>query len=211
MVQASRRKHHYIYKITRIKDGRYYIGMHSTDNMNDGYFGSGKKITRSIKKHGKEAHHKEILEYLPDRESLKKRERDLVNEECLKDSLCMNLQLGGGGGFCDDTHRQKFVTSRRTADLAGTEKASLISKKAAKTSRERGHLPWGGKHNSFLNKTHTTETKIRIGKANALLQSGVKNSQFGTCWVVKEDVKPVKIKKEQLDEYLANGYRRGRK
>jgi hypothetical protein len=40
-------------------------------------------------------------------------------------------------------------------------------------------------------------------------QSGEKNSQFGTCWVTK-DSKPMKIKKEQLDEYLANGYSRGR-
>ena len=39
---------------------------------------------------------------------------------------------------------------------------------------------------------------------------GEKNSQFGTCWVTN-GVKPAKIKKEKLNEYLANGYRKGRK
>ena len=66
MKQASRRQYHYIYKITRLDEsGRYYIGMHSTDDLEDGYFGSGKLIIRSINKHGKEKHQKEILEFLP--------------------------------------------------------------------------------------------------------------------------------------------------
>lgn len=40
MKQAVRRKYHFIYKITRLDNNRYYIGMHSTDNLDDGYFGS---------------------------------------------------------------------------------------------------------------------------------------------------------------------------
>lgn len=102
MKQASRRKHHYIYKITRGDTGRFYIGMHSTDDLDDGYFGSGKIITASIKKHGKEKHHKEILEHLPTREALKLRERELVNEELLGDRRCMNLKLGGDGNAPGD-------------------------------------------------------------------------------------------------------------
>ncbi len=52
MKQAERRKFHYIYKITRIDgSGKYYIGMHSTDDLEDGYlvvdsfFGSPSKST----------------------------------------------------------------------------------------------------------------------------------------------------------------------
>jgi len=89
MRRADQRKYHYIYKITR-DDGRYYIGMHSTDNLDDGYFGSGKLITLSIKKHGLERHKKEILEFLPSRTELKVREKELITEEILEDTLCMN-------------------------------------------------------------------------------------------------------------------------
>lgn len=95
--RADKRKFHYIYKITRF-DGKYYIGMHSTDDLQDRYFGSGKKITRSIKKYGKEFHSKEILEFLPSRAALKLREKELVNEELLADVKCMNLTIGGLGG-----------------------------------------------------------------------------------------------------------------
>ena len=54
---------------------------------------------------------------------------------------------------------------------------------------------------------HSPETKHKM----SLSGSGEKNSNFGTCWGVKENVKPFKIKKEQLDEYILNGYSRGRK
>ncbi len=95
---AERRTYHFIYRTTRIRDGRYYVGMHSTDSLTDGYMGSGTKITRSLKKHGRDAHKFEILEQLPDRKSLIAREEEIVSEELLKDPQCMNLMKGGTAG-----------------------------------------------------------------------------------------------------------------
>jgi len=51
--------------------------MHSTSKLNDGYMGSGKRLHYSLKKYGKENHNVEILEVLPNRESLKKRKEKL--------------------------------------------------------------------------------------------------------------------------------------
>ena len=100
----------YIYKITYIVTGKYYIGMHKQTKAVDTYMGSGKRIRRSITKYGIENHIKEILEYLPDMDSLAEREREIVNEEILKDSLCMNLKLGGfgGGGIYNEEHRKNL-------------------------------------------------------------------------------------------------------
>jgi len=81
------RKYHYIYKITCKITNRYYIGMHSTDDLNDGYFGSGKRLWFSINYHGKENHVKEILEFLPTRQLLKEREKEIVNKELIGDVL----------------------------------------------------------------------------------------------------------------------------
>ena len=63
------KKFHFIYKITNLINNRYYYGMHSTNNLEDGYFGSGKLIRLSIKKYGQNNHRFEILEFLPNRES----------------------------------------------------------------------------------------------------------------------------------------------
>jgi hypothetical protein len=79
--------------------GRFYIGMHSTENLDDGYLGSGKILWRSIKKYGKNHHSLEIIENCESREVLREREKQLVNDDLLKDELCMNLNRGGDGGW----------------------------------------------------------------------------------------------------------------
>lgn len=214
--RADQRKFHYIYKITRNDgSGKYYIGMHSTDDLNDEYFGSGKLITRAIKKYGKELHSKEILEFLPSRQELKLRERELVNEEIMNDPLCMNLQLGGGGGFSSAEHREKFIGSHRTAKLRGTEQASLMSAKAARSTWDRHYEKMAAiaKVNAVQACVKAASPEVNEKRKATFAErghmQGEKNSQFGTCWVTNGT--PVKIKKEELDEYLTNGYRRGRK
>ena len=45
--------YHYFYKITNKLNNHYYYGIHSTDNLNDGYMGSGRKLRRAINKYKK--------------------------------------------------------------------------------------------------------------------------------------------------------------
>lgn len=97
---ADRRRFHYIYKTTCLVTGRYYIGMHSTDDMDDGYMGSGKRLHRSIGKYGVSQHTKEVLEQLPSREALVLREAAVVTTDLIKaDPQCMNLVPGGNGNW----------------------------------------------------------------------------------------------------------------
>lgn len=95
MRRASRRKFHFIYKTTCLTNNRYYIGMHSSDVIDDGYLGSGRWILNSIKRHGKENHRREILEMFRTRDECCRREEEYVNKQLLSDEMCMNLILGG--------------------------------------------------------------------------------------------------------------------
>lgn len=205
--------YHYIYKITR-DDGKYYIGIHSTRNLEDGYLGSGKLITRSIKKHGVERHKKEILEFLPSRATLKERERQLVNEDTVADPKCLNIQLGGIGGFSSKEHQLK-------AQASGCRKGGAASKlkqkgwfdpkaKAKRVATKKRKFEEGLLVGSFTGQKHTNESKQKIAAAGRL-RVGDKNNQFGTCWITKGDDKPIKIPKDKLSEYLLLGYHKGRK
>lgn len=204
-------KHHYIYKIICILSNKYYIGMHSTSNLKDGYFGSGKVLKRSINKHGKENHQFEILEFLPDRNSLKAREAALVNESLLADPMCMNLQLGGGGGFISTEHQLKC--SAAGGKTNNPEKSKKASAKMTETNDKRiasgTHLSWKKTYDR-TGKPHTPETCEKIGAANSIKQKGSGNSQFGTKWVTHEEFGNAKIKLAELNQYLSNGYSLGR-
>lgn len=210
----KQKKHHYIYKTTCQVTGRFYIGMHSTDNLEDGYLGSGKVLGYSIAKHGKENHTKEILEHVITREALKLREAEIVNAELLSQPLNMNLKYGGEGGW---DHKPGVSIEKQNFDRLSRSKKSLATRKLRMLDDEyrivyltklsvanKGKKPW-------LGKKHTDEACQKMKDVLNKLghQQAEKNSQFGSCWVTN-GVKPVKIRKEELDEYLLNGYSRGR-
>ncbi|WP_407307908.1 GIY-YIG nuclease family protein [Acinetobacter sp.] len=208
---------HIIYKITNTLNNRFYIGMHSTENVNDGYLGSGRRIKAEVRKYGKEHFVKEILERLPSREMLKTREAEIVCEELRNNPLCLNLKNGGEGGFTSeqcakiwsDSNRRKKQGERISNCWKDPEYRSNCSKASSLTMKE-SHAKGKMRYDTFLGKMHKAETKAKVGAKNSMHQTGEGNSQFGTCWVT-DGVKPVKVKKEHLDEFLAKGFKRGRK
>ena len=200
--------YHYIYKVTCLISEKYYIGMHSTSNLEDGYFGSGKVLRRSLNKYGMSNHSIEILEWLPDRSSLKLREKEIVNEDLLKDKRCMNLQLGGSGGLSGDNHAKKFHRAGRLATNKVLHERLQNDEEYRKKFCEAVSKSVKGKQ-SWLNKKHSSETKEKISKTMSISQSGEKNSQYGTCWI-NDGKNVIKIKHDQLIEYINNGWTRGR-
>ncbi len=209
------RKYHYIYKITCKVTNRYYIGMHSTDNMNDGYFGSGKRLWYSIRKYGKENHIKEILEFFETREALKECEAKLVDENTLKDELCMNLTVGGQNG-CGDYNVEKlkqFVIAGVKARIDKFNNDSNYRADVIKTASENLKKAWseGKLKNSkrFTGLTHNEESKQLMSVKKQGTGIGETNSQYGTCWITKDKIHK-KIKKEDLEKWVGEGWIKGR-
>lgn len=91
------KKYHFLYKTTNLLNGKVYYGIHSTNNLDDGYLGSGCYFYRSIKKYGKENFQREILEFFDCREDLSNAEKNLITEDFVKDPNCYNVQMGGEG------------------------------------------------------------------------------------------------------------------
>lgn len=81
-----------IYKITNLTNGKMYIGRHKTDNLDDGYMGSGKLIVKAVKKYGKSNFRKEWLMFCEDEEELDYMEREY---KALRDEFDYYTSIGG--------------------------------------------------------------------------------------------------------------------
>lgn len=88
-------KHYMIYKITNTINGKIYIGKHKCNDLDDGYFGSGKRLWIAINKYGLEnfVFHMEID--LHNQEEMDLLEELVVNEEFVKRDDTYNISRGG--------------------------------------------------------------------------------------------------------------------
>lgn len=187
----AKRKYHYIYKITRF-DGKYYIGMHSTDDLDDGYFGSGSRLFHSVRYYGKDKHNKEILEMCNSRQEAIEKEKLLVNEETLKDPLCLNLTVGGAyisrapeDPSSSERRRQALIdfynsengakAKQKLSELHKDRKAtaeaklnmSVAAKKRMQRMQEDGSWEEVKKKNAMrhVGKVQSPETRVKRGVA----------------------------------------------
>ena len=84
-----------IYKITNNINDKYYIGRHATKNINDSYMGSGIGIKNAIAKYGVENFTKEIIATADSADALWDLEKEIVNEDIVKDPMSYNNAYGG--------------------------------------------------------------------------------------------------------------------
>lgn len=87
----------YVYQVTNKKTGEFYVGIRSCncDPTEDVYWGSGIRIKRCIEKNGIDNFEKKIFSIFNCRKEASQLESELVNEETLKNELCLNLKTGG--------------------------------------------------------------------------------------------------------------------
>lgn len=87
----------HLYKVTDTVRGKFYIGKHGGMDQR-GYWGSGMRIRRHIKKHGLQDMKYEIL-VIADEQYILDLERKYVTDEFINaNPNCLNLCRGGVGG-----------------------------------------------------------------------------------------------------------------
>jgi hypothetical protein len=85
----------FVYKWTHSPSGQYYIGIHK-GTTNDGYIGSGKRFQRKWLSTDRNDWHRDIL-FEGDYNQCARIEEELVDDDTLRDLLCLNLTSGGRG------------------------------------------------------------------------------------------------------------------
>jgi hypothetical protein len=159
---------HYIYKTFR-ENGQYYIGRHSTNNLNDGYQGSGKWVKDCISSGIKLQ--TEILEFCDTVEVLKEKEHEYLKEHHNKEHN-MNFLIGSDGWCSHDVSGEKnfFYKNPRIGELNGMygkkHKPETIEKmKQNRKGKNIGHTRNNGVNNPNYGKTMSEETKNKISES----------------------------------------------
>ncbi len=165
-----------VYKITNRINNKYYIGKHATNNLDDGYMGSGKLIRKAIKKYGIENFTKEFLHIFNTELEMNEAEANLVviNENSY------NLCPGGHGGFGyihDNGLHLKGLQNRDHKSIAKKAAATRLlnpkpisetTKQLISENNKRTNVSRGLKNSEKLkNKTKTDDHKQNI--RNSLL------------------------------------------
>lgn len=139
-------KHYTVYKITNKINGKYYLGAHETYDLDDGYMGSGKIITKAIKKYGLENFDKEYLYFAESSSEMYLKEASVIGDRWKEDPMCYNQRAGGNGGWshidsakqnkgkvvCKNDNGEYFSVSvenfNSTQDLTGIKKGQVTCK-----------------------------------------------------------------------------------
>lgn len=147
----------YFYKITNLINGKFYYGIHSTDNLDDRYFGSSKILKRAVKKYGKENFIKEIIANYLTRKEASDHEARVVTMELVLDENCYNARTGG-----ENESTVPFLTQIHKDRIGLRHKGKIVSEETRERIRE------SKKHSKspMEGKNHSIESKIKISIAS---------------------------------------------
>lgn len=203
---------HYLYRITNKINGKYYIGIHSSNLPfeKDTYFGSGTRLKQALRKYGRDSFIRELLETFSSREELLLREREIVTEELVQDPNCYNMWPGGQSGpvgiHFSEEHKKKLSEAGKGKHGKGVPRGPRSEEVRKKLSEF-----WKGKPKSAEQVRKAVETRKQNGsyeKSEEWRQTNRERSA-NRCWVQKEGQSKI-IWKFEKENYLKAGWIGGR-
>jgi len=174
------KKYNIVYRTTNLINGKIYIGVHCTNNINDGYIGNGiykqsntnrrtynQAFVNAVRKYGYENFKREVLYEFESAELAYWWESYLVDKDFLSRKDTYNVKGGGSSSFYVSKEiRQKIGSYKKGIPLTEEHKRKIketsSKRKLSEEHKKRisqariGIVPWN------KNKKHTEETKNKM-------------------------------------------------
>jgi len=218
------KKHNIVYKTTNLVNQNIYIGIHSTNDLHDGYMGSGTVLMAAMKKHGKENFSKTVLFDFPTRKEALNKEREIVNVDFVCQNNVYNIKEGGCGNSSYDTlnlwknpeYREKVIASsfarvwhdkdfqeRRIEAVKRPESREKMSKSAKRVGALEHIKESRSKHSKEM--WENPEHQQNMSKKTKAFMTG-------TVFVHNDTLqRNTRIKETELSDHLEKGWKRGLK
>lgn len=199
---------YYVYKVTNIINGKFYIGKRRHSNPKiDPYMGSGKLIKLAIEKYGIENFSKEIIEVFETNEEAALLEAALVTKDIITSNKSYNMHEGGHGGFghINNTLPEERINIKslreklRSGKLkVGGDKSSFFTEDSYRRMRE------GSAKGNLALKNRTKEKKIKTRERQSKAASGENNSQYGAKVYINLTTGEKKRSKTALEGWISS-------
>ena len=198
--------HFYLYEIRNNINGKVYVGVHKTRNLDDGYMGSGIHIKRAIKQHGIENFTKTILKQYDSSEEMYAGESQIVDSNFILRDDVYNICEGGLGGETMQKLAQERLAHLRENDPDWVER----NKKSLRDSYANGRIPNFSKEVNAKLRVRAWSDSARAKRKESIQRNaskkGSKNPQFGKTWVWHELFGNKSVQKNSVIEYYDQGW-----
>lgn len=154
---------HFVYKTFNPNNNKFYIGRHSTKNINDGYQGSGLWVQRSLKKGNNLK--TEILEYAKDEQELISLEEKYI-KKYYNHPKNTNAKLASAGMTSEDMKGEKNPRY-------GSKEQSEMMRKVGLSNKGRKQTPEVNKKKALFGKENGMYGVKRMGSDNPNWKGGV--------------------------------------
>lgn len=177
---------HLVYKVINLINNKIYIGVHSTNNLNDNYLGSGNVLKKALIKYGKENFIKKILFICECREHALIIESEIVNLDFIEQKDTYNMITGGFGCFSiSNETRQKISDSNKG------------KKRTEETKRKIG--------NAHKGKKISDEQKLLLSNLKKDSMIGIGNPMYG---LKHSEESKLKMKLKKINKKLSEDHKR---
>ncbi|PCJ96790.1 MAG: hypothetical protein COA52_00865 [Hyphomicrobiales bacterium] len=178
-------RYNFVYKVTNLVNGKIYIGKRSTNDLNDGYLGSGLLIKKAILKYGKENFKREIISFHDTSENALKEEEKIVDEEFIRHKRNYNLCVGGKGTWPPSAliftkERREKISKSLSGRIVTEDTRNKLSKNIS--GENNPYHKSKNRKNPMQGKKHSLKTKeIMSKKSKKRLSNKENHPMFNKC------------------------------